>query len=433
VDDKNDTVAAAGSAVNVPKVTGSLRERTLELAANPSTVVQRCYALLEQSEESYTNLSLTVKQDVLQFLDFAAKLWFNSLLTGTFPSAREIEILADTGRRRVHQGVALASLLRGFRFGCREVWNVLLSCAGADPGLRDELLFEVSRYLLDFFDLLAQAISQAYLDEQYQRLRWRDSLRYELASVIFQFPHDTAAFQRSTEALGLDPTVARIALALECKLSRTARGRLEAELDRITLIASRHLKNASDDLVRVLHRERLVVWAPCARGETVLTAEHRVADCAASFAKAVPEIDAIGIGLMNHGPAGWANSVEEAFKALEFGVRSHPDRRVHLYSDIAVNESVRGTGNALRYLDSLLERLSTEPELLLTLSTYFEQQQRRKNAADALGIHPNTLNHRLERIETLLGAKLDDAAWIAKLHVAIALRQRSLSSPEPDR
>jgi DNA-binding PucR family transcriptional regulator len=85
----------------------------------------------------------------------------------------------------------------------------------------------------------------------------------------------------------------------------------------------------------------------------------------------------------------------------------------------------------LRYLDSLLERLAAEPELLTTLQTYFEQQQRRKVAADALGIHPNTLNHRLERIETLLGARLDDAGWVAKLYVAIKLRQGSM--PEPDR
>ena len=39
------------------------------------------------------------------------------------------------------------------------------------------------------------------------------------------------------------------------------------------------------------------------------------------------------------------------------------------------------------------------------------------------------LNHRLERIETLLGAKLDEASWIAKLHVAVSLRQQTLSDP----
>src|ERR1700744_4041920 len=175
---------------NVPKATGALSERCAQLAADPSPVTQRVYALLEEFEESYTTALPTIRQDVLQFLTFAARLWFNSVLSGTFPSADEIEILAQTGRRRVHQGVALSSLLRGFRFGGREVWNALLSCAENNPEARDELLFVISRYQLEFFDSLSQTISQAYLDEQYQRLRWRDSLRYELVTLVFQFPED---------------------------------------------------------------------------------------------------------------------------------------------------------------------------------------------------------------------------------------------------
>jgi hypothetical protein len=39
------------------------------------------------------------------------------------------------------------------------------------------------------------------------------------------------------------------------------------------------------------------------------------------------------------------------------------------------------------------------------------------------------LNHRLERVETLLGARLDEAGWIAKLHIAVRLRQRTLAEP----
>jgi carbohydrate diacid regulator len=417
-------------ASNVPKASGALRERCAQLAADPSPVTQRVYALLEEFEESYATLLPTIRQDVLQSLNFAAKLWFNSVLSGTFPSMDEIDILVQTGRRRVHQGVALASVLRGFRFGGREVWNALLGCAENNPEARDELLFVISRYQLEFFDSLSQTISQAYLDEQYQRLRWRDSLRYELVSLIFQFPDHVAAFQRTAEALGLDPTAARVALVLDVKLSKATPTRLEGELDRLTLAASRQLKCSSEDLVRVLHRERLVIWAPCTRGDNLVAVDRRLHEGALALVRGLPEVQAVGVGLMNQGPAGWAASVDEASKALEFGVRSNAGKKVHLYSDIAVNESVRRTNNVLRYLDSLLERLAGEPELLVTLQTYFDEQQRRKTAADVLGIHPNTLNHRLERIESLLGCKLDDAGWIAKLHVALRLRQRSLSGPD---
>jgi carbohydrate diacid regulator len=417
--------------VNVPKVSGRLRERSLQLAENPSHIVDRCYALLTESEESYANLHSTVRQDILHLLEFSAKLWFNSILNGTLPRAEEMEVIADAGRRRVHQGVSLSSLLRAFRYGGREVWNSLLALADDDRALRDELLFDVSRYLLEHFDLMSQIVAKAYLDEEFERLRWRDSLRYELSSIVFQFPHDAAGFHRAAESLGLDPTAPRIALALDLKLPQSAPSKMEKEFDRIALCVSRQIKMGYDDLVRVYHRGRLVIWVPCIRGDTVLAADRRIMDSIGSLIKAAPEVLGVGIGLMNQGATGWALSVDEAFKALDSAARSSSGKPIHLYSDIAVNESVRRTDNVLRYLDSLLERLAAEPELLTTLQTYFEQQQRRKVAADALGIHPNTLNHRLERIETLLGARLDDAGWVAKLYVAIKLRQGSM--PEPDR
>ncbi len=159
-------------------------------------------------------------------------------------------------------------------------------------------------------------------------------------------------------------------------------------------------------MVRVFHRGRLIVWVPTVRGETVVMADRRIGKCAAQLLKGSPEVQAIGVGLMGPGATGWAATVDEACKAVEFGLRAGPTRAVHLYSDIALNESARRSENVLRYLNSLLERLADEPELLTTLQTYFDHQLRRKTTADALKIHPNTLNNRLERVETLLGANL---------------------------
>ena len=410
---------------NVPKVTGILRQRTLELKDDPSSLVNRCYTLLVDIDESYGKLPPSFKQDYLESLNFSAWLWLNSILNGAFPSSEELEVVANTGRRRAHQGVALASLLRAFRLGAREIWKEFLKFARSDPETRDELLFDVSLYLLEYFDVISQTIGQAYLEEQFQKLRWRDSLRHELATVIFQFPDDVKTFRALAEALGLDPTVPRVALAFDLRLKKGAATRWEAELDRMTLAVSRHLEIANDDLVRVFHRDRLVIWTPGVRGDTVVAADRRIAEGTQGLLKSIPEITGVGAGLMNEGPAGWGMSVDEAFKALEFGTRGKNPTKVHLYSDIAIHESARRTDNVLRYLNSLLERLSGEPELLETLQTYFDQQQRRKAAADVLGIHPNTLNHRLERIESLVGANLQDAGWVAKLHIALKLRQRS--------
>ena len=414
---------------NIPKVSGSLLEHASSLATDPSGVVSRTYARLLEVETSYVDLPLSVRQDVLQFLECCARLWFDTLVKGSPPSPEELESLANAGRRRVHQGIALSPVLRAFRLGGLETWRALLTFAEKDGESRDQLLFEVSCYLLESFDQMSQTISQAYLEEQYQRARWRDSLRFELCSLVFRNPEDVESFHKCAESLGIDPTLPRVALAVEIKQGKVLPSKLESEYDRLALCVSRHFKTKYEDLVRVFHRGRVIVWVPCIRGETVVAGDRRFADCAATLVRATNEILAVGIGLLNQGPSGWAQSVDEACKALEFAVPAPDMRRVHLYSDIVVNESVRRTDNVLRYLNSLLERLAEEPELLSTLQTYFDQLQRRKITADVLGIHPNTLNHRLERIETLLGAKLDEASWIAKLHVAVRLRQQTLSAP----
>ncbi|MFM0203166.1 helix-turn-helix domain-containing protein [Paraburkholderia fungorum] len=125
---------------------------------------------------------------------------------------------------------------------------------------------------------------------------------------------------------------------------------------------------------------------------------------------------------MNHGAKGWATSAEEAMTALNFGWRGDRAKKVYLYSDIAIDESIRSNGSALRYFESMFSEILHEKDLMTTLECYFDNSQRRKSTAASLAIHPNTLNHRIARIETLLGAELDAPSWIARLFIALNLR-----------
>ncbi|OJA51995.1 hypothetical protein BGV68_21595 [Burkholderia ubonensis] len=95
---------------------------------------------------------------------------------------------------------------------------------------------------------------------------------------------------------------------------------------------------------------------------------------------------------------------------------------MHRFSDIVAGECIRSHDSAFGYLLSLMQELSGEQDLILTLETFIANMQRRKVTAAALGVHPNTLDHRLERIENILGVRLDHAAWIAKLEITLKLQ-----------
>jgi sugar diacid utilization regulator len=410
----------------VPQVSGKLREETLALAADPQDIIDRCYMAMAQGEGDYTHMSSSTGSDVIDSIRQSAALWFDAILTGTAPSPAVVEQFSLFGRKRVHQGISLTAVLGAFRIGSRELWNSYLAAAEKNDEIRDELLFSVTPYLLDHFGKMVQSIAEAYLDEQYQQSRRRDVLRYELCNIVFSDPGNVAEFNRVAEAIAIDPTVPRVAMAFETNLSMSMFSRVEADLDNVLVRIARVAKVDMNDLVRVIHRERLVVWIPCIRGDSILASDRRMEELATRLIASVSDLKLAGVGMMGQGPAGWASSVDEALKALEFGVRTDVDDNVFRYSDIALREGARRADNVLRYLESLIERLSHEPELLKTLECYLDQFQRRKQTAAILGIHPNTLNYRLDRIQEMTGSNLEDPGWLAKLHVAVKLRRGSL-------
>ncbi|HEY4144393.1 PucR family transcriptional regulator [Pinirhizobacter sp.] len=260
--------------------------------------------------------------------------------------------------------------------------------------------------------------------------RWRDALCDELLGIVFNFPNDVAAFTRTAAALGFDPATPRVALALKIDLSELAT--VESGLNRIAISVARCQKIAITDLVSTLHHGHVVVWLPTLRGDSVLATDALMRTLARELFDVNPNIHAMGIGLMGAGALGWASSANEAMRALEAGRRLNGTGVASPYSDFVLEESVLRSDNALRYLDAIIDRLSHEQDLLHTLAVFFESGQHRKHASEHLGIHPNTLNYRLGRIEEILGAKLDDAHWQAKLHVAIQLRRASERVDAPD-
>ena len=412
--------------MKIPQVTGKLREATARHANDPASIVERAFRAITQSDPTYAELPPNIQNDVIESVRFSAVLWFKSMLTGQYPSDEDMEIFRTLGRRRVHQGIDLASLLRAFRVGSKELWAAYLEYASKHEEIQHELLFTVSPYLLDHFDEMAQSIAAAYMEEQYEQSRWRDALRHELCNLIFSASVDVGEFNRVSETIGIDPTIARVAFVFNANVPDTLASRVETELDRMLLAVSRMAKVGAEDLVRVMHRGRLIVWIPCIRGDSLLASDRRMAELATRLIANIPEFKQAGVGLMGQGPSGWSGSVDEAFKALEVGERIGGSDSVYKYSDIALNEGARRSDNVLRYLESLIERLSHEPELLRTLECYLEQFQKRKQTAAVLGIHPNTLNYRLERIQEIAGGSLEDPGWLAKLYVAIRLRKGSL-------
>jgi two-component system, LuxR family, sensor kinase FixL len=146
---------------NVPRISSHLREMTASLAANRSHIVARVLGIVK-SLEGYRRLSPPAMRDVEDSVELSAKVWFDTLLSGEPPSARDMAVFRAIGQRGEHQRVPLNSLLQALRYGLREIWSTYIALGERDGTLTRELLFDVSLYLFDYFDLIAQTIGRTY-------------------------------------------------------------------------------------------------------------------------------------------------------------------------------------------------------------------------------------------------------------------------------
>ncbi|HUP91298.1 MAG TPA: helix-turn-helix domain-containing protein [Solimonas sp.] len=396
-----------------------LRALLVQLEADVPAQVQRMleaergvipeYAAIHDSE---------LERDVLAATTMHTRLWYGALRAGRPPTASELEPLGATGRRRARQGIPLASMLHAIRIASIVLWNALLAASRDNAEVRDELLLKVSPYLLQHFDLMGQTISAAYHAALHQEARWQDRVRHELCTAIFTDTEDLARFRENARALGLDPGADYAALALQLSDPPADEYAMQSRLDSLQAAAAQALQLPADAALRTLRQGHLVLWLPLVRGERVTAFETRVLERAAKLIGSAHGVVAAGLGLADSGPKGLRASAEQALRAIEVG--GGPVLR---YSDIALDDAVLGYGNISRFFLALLEPLAAEPQLAETLQALFEHRLYRKSVAAALGIHPNTLAYRLERIETLLGVKLDNPVWLAKLHTALRLKQ----------
>lgn len=113
----------------------------------------------------------------------------------------------------------------------------------------------------------------------------------------------------------------------------------------------------------------------------------------------------------------------QAEQALSVGRRCRPNQNIFIYNDIVLENimyCVREHIDPLNYLHPAIERLrlydqKNGTEYLLTLRTYIISMCRHSLTIDKLHIHRNTLLYRLQKIEELTGASLNDERFCALL------------------
>ena len=327
-------------------------------------------------------------------------LFFRSLVEGRPLSDEELTPFRESARQRAAERLPLEDLLHAYRLGGRLGWEALV--AAAEDGEQAALLPSVAR-LMEYVDRVSDAVTETYHDESRHRISDEERRVHEL----FEGLQHAAPLDPRTIELGhqlgfpLEDRYQPFAIAL-ADAPAHAHTQLAAALrqrgvlavtngDRVTGLLA---QNADPAVVRDRAALR-AVGPPTPRAElTPMLADLRVL---------------IDVARQN-GRAG-------DLHAEEFLPELLLSRSPHLAS--MLEERVFGP------LESAAERRGAD--LLATLEAFLGAALDRRAAADALHVHPNTLDYRLRRIEELTGLLFSDPD--AVMLMALALRRRRLECP----
>lgn len=302
----------------------------------------------------------------------------------------DIDERREAARQDVRDGIALEAVLRAYQIGGALAWRTIADAA--EPHEHARGLLAATHLYVSFSEQVSAAICEVYAVELERCDAGRNRVaRSALRALLGSAAPDELA--RRARAAGL--VVGRVYTPF------VARGGDDADLELV-----RSLRAAG---VFVVQEAGAVVGFVQTAGD-----ERALAQCGAAFALATDT------------PRERLGDALKALRqlvdvAVRLGLRRRVGEREFLLERSLANSPV---------LDDTLERLVVTPlvehdtehgsELIRTLRAFVDSGLRRKGAAQALHIHPNTLDSRLARIAALAGLDLALPQDLAQVIVAIS-------------
>jgi len=338
------------------------------------------------------------------------------------PTPDQIAHWRGEGMRRARAGAAADRVLDGLLSLNWAIWEAVMH----QQGLDHEVVLDFADRLLRGLDDAVAAISEGYVRVEVElaaaHSHERRAVLEDLLTAPRATPEDRARIRRRGERHGLPPQAAYrlIVIHAPSKDDEEIEEAIDALEKRIRVPESHHRTKPGIRLPVVLDwRGRVLVFAKAA-----WTGEKR-------FRAALPIVLGEDIVAVDTGPVEGCEALADALTQADYsaGVAERLGRRgwigdpgelalesTFLLDDELVQSAID------QELGSLLADARMGEELIETLEVYLGSRQNIRAAARRLHLAPRTVAYRLERIETLLGEKLDGDAAMRLSAALLALR-----------
>lgn len=344
-------------------------------------------------------------------LDFAVHLRHRTLDHARddrpFPE-EDLAALSVAGRDRGEQGVSLRSVRRVLLLHTRYTLLDLHQAAGPDEV---PALLRMLSWLGPQGARAGEAYTSGYLAGQKSQLSLAARVRQLAGMLVTGDPlaHGLAG------SLGVPVVDHHLVIVLRSPGDRPSPGR-----------------ELRDDVVAALFdRYRAAVTWPdpreCvallgARDYDLVQVPEAIQDRALSMARDV--MDMVGMPLAVGTAMGAAPALAEAVALARQTSQAAPvesaPRRLNTVADMFVELAVAHVPRADEWLHDLAQKISTGPDLVVTLNSYYQNDMHRLRTAKSLRIHPRTLDYRLRRARDLTGVDPASTHGVRVLSTVVA-------------
>jgi hypothetical protein len=314
----------------------------------------------------------------------------------------------ETGRERAEQGAPLADVMAAYRVGTRYLWDAVLSEAAA-AGMTDQVVVLASSRLWQVQSSYTDAMTDAYRDVQSRRMLSQDQERSALVEALLEgrMPGGRTVWE-AAELLRLPYKGPFVVVAAEVpEVGRQAVTAAEERLRSVGIASA----------WRLLPELQIgVVSVPPARLGVLVDLLSRSATGRVGVSPAYDELDGTG------------QAVRFARVAL---AGSTADSPVTLFEESPLTMAAVAAPDVMQYfvhkvLGGLDDLAPDDREVLLdTLAAWSTHKGSATETGEYLYCHPNTVRHRLHRIEERTGRNLTDPRAVAELLLALEASRTS--------
>jgi len=376
------------------------------LADNVDKLAQDVACAVRAEVDFYKSTRVVTDDDLLASCADNLRIALNSLQEG---AAFDTSPAVATGSRRAAAGVPLPAVMDAYRIGSYRLWDAVVDIATEKRGVSKDMMIEATRRIWRFQNVYTDAMTSAHREQTMHQVLEDEAERAALTEALLDGRHITDySVWEVAQLLRLPLSGPYIVIAAECPtVGKQALPGISPKLRAVDIFSAwRLLPDIQVGIAQIASEPKR---------DTMLELIERQA------------IKRVGVSPQFDELTDTAQALRYARVAMN--ARCSKNGGVTVFDDsvlaVAAVSAPEITKKVATVILGQFDDLPSEEKdvLINTFRAWLANQGSAANAAAQLHVHPNTVRHRLRRIEARTGRSLAVPDQLAELCLAFAVRE----------